>query len=81
MDYEVQGIYHLQIDARNQEPLVGGVEYDERSTAVVVIQLVDVDEPPKFEVEALNVNIAENFTVGDLIMKAEARDPEGKTIK
>ncbi|KAA0703314.1 Cadherin-17 Intestinal peptide-associated transporter HPT-1 [Triplophysa tibetana] len=81
LDYEVQGIYHLQIDARNQEPLVSGVEYDERSKAVVVIQLVDVDEPPKFEVEALNVNIAENFTVGDLIMKAEARDPEGKTIK
>ncbi|XP_057196570.1 cadherin-17 [Triplophysa rosa] len=81
LDYEVQGSYKLQIDARNPEPLVIGVEYDERATAVVVIRLVDVDEPPKFEVEALNVNIAENFTVGDLIMKAEARDPEGKTIK
>lgn len=81
LDYELQSVYNLQIDARNPEPLIEGLEYDENARAVVVIQLVDVDEPPVFEVDTLNVNVPENITVGTVIMKAEAKDPEGKTIK
>ncbi|XP_048009767.1 cadherin-17 [Megalobrama amblycephala] len=81
LDYELQSVYNLQIDARNPEPLIKGVEYNENATAVVVIQLVDVDEPPEFEVDTLNVNVPENITVGTVLMKAEAKDPEGKTIK
>ncbi|TRY84561.1 hypothetical protein DNTS_001309 [Danionella cerebrum] len=69
LDYELQRVYSLQISARNPEPLIPGVEYDERATAYVVIQLVDVDEPPKFEVEGLHVNVPENLTVGTVIMK------------
>ncbi|XP_051577863.1 cadherin-17-like [Myxocyprinus asiaticus] len=81
LDYEVQSSYKLQIDARNPEPLIKGVEYDNRSRAVVVIKLEDVDEPPEFEVESLNVNVPENLTVGTVIMMAAAKDPEGKTLK
>lgn len=81
LDYELQSVFNLQIDARNPEPLIEGLEYDENARAVVVIQLVDVDEPPVFEVDTLNVNVPENITVGTVIMKAEAKDPEGKTIK
>nr|AAH63935.1 Cadherin 17, LI cadherin (liver-intestine) [Danio rerio] len=81
LDYELQSVYNLKIDARNPEPLIAGVEYNDSSTTSVVIELVDVDEPPKFEVEGLNVNVPENITVGTLLMKAEAKDPEGKTIK
>ncbi|XP_052003519.1 cadherin-17-like [Xyrauchen texanus] len=81
LDYEVQSSYKLQIDARNPEPLIKDVEYDDRATAVVVIQLVDVDEPPEFEVESLNVNVPENLTIGTVIMTAAARDPEGKALK
>lgn len=81
LDYELQNVFNLKIDARNPEPLIKGVEYDERATTIVVIQLVDVDEPPKFEVESLHVNVPENITIGTVIMTAEAKDPEGKTIK
>ncbi|XP_059423900.1 cadherin-17-like [Carassius carassius] len=81
LDYELQSIFNLQIDARNPEPLIKGVEYNENATTFVVIQLVDVDEPPQFDVETLNVNVPENITVGTVIMTAEAKDPEGKTIK
>lgn len=81
LNYELQSVYNLQIDARNPEPLIKGVEYNENATAFVVIQLVDVDEPPEFEVDALNVNVPENITIGTVLMKAEAKDPEGKTIK
>lgn len=81
LDYELQSIFSLQIDARNPEPLIEGVEYNENATTFVVIQLVDVDEPPEFEVDTLNVNVPENITVGTIIMIAEAKDPEGKTIK
>ncbi|KAL0171987.1 hypothetical protein M9458_032298, partial [Cirrhinus mrigala] len=81
LDYELQNFFNLKIDARNPEPLIEGVEYDERATTNVVIQLVDVDEPPEFEVDSLQVNVPENITVGTIIMTAEAKDPEGKTIK
>ncbi|XP_073703597.1 cadherin-17 [Garra rufa] len=81
LDYELQKVFNLHIDARNPEPLIKGVEYDERATTIAVIQLVDVDEPPKFEVDSLNVNVPENITVGTVIMTAEAKDPEEKTIK
>uniref|UniRef100_A0A671MUT1 Cadherin-17-like n=1 Tax=Sinocyclocheilus anshuiensis TaxID=1608454 RepID=A0A671MUT1_9TELE len=81
LDYELQSVFNLQIDARNPEPLIEGVEYTENATTYVVIQLVDVDELPEFEVETLNVNVPENITVGTVIMTAEAKDPEGKTIK
>ncbi|XP_052434169.1 cadherin-17 [Carassius gibelio] len=81
LDYELQSVFNLQINARNPEPLIKGVEYDENATTFVVIQLVDVDEPPEFDVETLNVNVPENITVGTVIMTAKAKDPEGKTIK
>uniref|UniRef100_A0A3B1KKG3 Cadherin 17, LI cadherin (liver-intestine) n=1 Tax=Astyanax mexicanus TaxID=7994 RepID=A0A3B1KKG3_ASTMX len=81
LDYEVQSTYQLQIDARNPEPLIEGVQYNESSSAVVVIQLVDVDEPPVFSVDILNVNVPENVTVGTVLLTAEAKDPEEKKIK
>lgn len=80
MDYEVQSTYELHIDARNPEPLIEGVDYDNRSTTVVVIELVDVDEPPVFTVETVNVNVPENITVGTTILTADAKDPEGHKI-
>ncbi|KAI5092270.1 cadherin-17 precursor [Silurus meridionalis] len=80
LDYEVQSTYKLQIDVRNPEPLIEGVEYDNRSTTVVVIELVDVDEPPAFTLQTVNVNIPENITVGTTILTADAKDPEGQKI-
>ncbi|XP_072548127.1 cadherin-17 [Salminus brasiliensis] len=80
LDYEVQSTYQLQIDARNPEPLIKGVQYNESSTAVVVIELVDVDEPPVFTVDILNINVPENLTVGTVLLTADAKDPEGKKI-
>ncbi|XP_060756900.1 cadherin-17 [Neoarius graeffei] len=80
LDYETQSTYNLQIDARNPEPLIEGVNYDDRSTAVVAIELVDVDEPPVFTLDIMNVNIPENVTVGTTILTADAKDPEGHKI-
>ncbi|XP_017309344.1 cadherin-17 [Ictalurus punctatus] len=80
LDYEAQSTYKLHIDARNPEPLIEGVDYDNRSSTVVVIELVDVDEPPVFTVDTVNVNIPENITVGATILTADAKDPEGHKI-
>ncbi|KAF4075931.1 hypothetical protein AMELA_G00224540 [Ameiurus melas] len=80
LDYEAQSTYKLHIDARNPEPLIEGVGYDNRSSTVVVIELVDVDEPPVFTVDTVNVNIPENITVGATILTADAKDPEGHKI-
>ncbi|KAK2815088.1 hypothetical protein Q7C36_023354 [Tachysurus vachellii] len=80
LDYEAQSSYKLHIDARNPEPLIEGVEYDNRSSTVVVIELVDVDEPPVLNLDTLIVNIPENITVGTTILTADAKDPEGHKI-
>ncbi|XP_062841779.1 cadherin-17 [Trichomycterus rosablanca] len=80
LNYEAQSTYQLKINARNPEPLIKGVDYDERSTAVVVIELVDVDEPPVFKVDIVNINIPENVTVGTTVLTADAEDPEGHKI-
>lgn len=80
MDYEAQSTYKLQIDARNPEPLIPGVQYDNRSSTVVVIELIDVDEPPVLNLDTVIVNIPENVTVGTTIVTADAKDPEGHKI-
>ncbi|XP_030641250.1 cadherin-17 [Chanos chanos] len=81
LDYEEQHSYKLQIDARNPEPLVKGVEYDAQSTTVVVIDLVNIDEPPEFTMDSMEINVPENFTKGATILKIDAKDPEGQEIK
>ncbi|XP_062404703.1 cadherin-17-like [Sardina pilchardus] len=80
LDFEKHSTYTLQIHARNPEPLVKGLEYDERSTAVVRVDVDNVDEAPVFELDLLAVNVLENLTVGATVLNIKAQDPEGKEI-
>nr|XP_023667454.1 cadherin-17 [Paramormyrops kingsleyae] len=81
LDFETTSVYTLLIDARNPEPLVKGVEYDNRSTAVVRIQITNVNEPPEFTDDIYEVNVKENVTVGTTLIEMKAEDPEGKDIR
>uniref|UniRef100_A0AAY4DMY1 Cadherin domain-containing protein n=1 Tax=Denticeps clupeoides TaxID=299321 RepID=A0AAY4DMY1_9TELE len=80
LDFETTASYRLQIDARNPEPLVSGVEYDERATTFVTVEILDVDEPPVFDMDVLEVTVPENLTVGATVLKMVAKDPEGREI-
>lgn len=58
-----------------------GVEYDNRSTTVIRIQITNVNEPPEFTDDIYEVNVKENVTVGTTLIEMKAEDPEGKDIR
>ncbi|XP_062278507.1 cadherin-17 [Scomber scombrus] len=80
LDFESTFTYNLQIDARNPEPLMKGIEYGIESTASVTVSVTDVDEAPEFSLDILDVTVPENTTKGTVLLTVEAKDPEGKAI-
>ncbi|XP_056261999.1 cadherin-17 [Pseudoliparis swirei] len=80
LDFESSATYKIQIDARNPEPLMTGLEYGGESTAFVSVSLTDVDEAPEFSLDILDVTVPENTTKGSVLLTVEAKDPEGKEI-
>lgn len=81
LDFESFPTYKLQIDARNPEPLMKGLEYGSDSTAFVSVSVTDVDEAPEFSLDILDVTVPENTTKGSVLLTVEAKDPEGKEIR
>ncbi|KAM7420743.1 hypothetical protein PAMA_015121 [Pampus argenteus] len=80
LDFESSPTYKLQIDARNPEPLMKGLEYGKESTTFVSVSVTDVDEAPEFSLDILAVTVSENTTKGAVLLTVEAKDPEGKEI-
>ncbi|XP_041845193.1 cadherin-17 [Melanotaenia boesemani] len=80
LDFESSSTYNLQIDARNPEPLMKGLEYGSDSTTVVSVFVSDVDEAPEFSLDILDVTVPENTTKGSVLLTVQAKDPEGKDI-
>lgn len=80
LDFEFSPTYELQIDARNPEPLMDGLEYGNESTTFVSVSITDVDEVPEFSMDILDVTVPENTTKGSVLLTVEAKDPEGKEI-
>ncbi|KAF3839785.1 hypothetical protein F7725_018502, partial [Dissostichus mawsoni] len=81
LDFESSATYKLQIDARNTEPLMKGLEYGSESTTFITVSLSDVDEAPEFSQDILDVTVPENTTKGSVLLTVEAKDPEGKEIR
>ncbi|XP_043973337.1 cadherin-17 [Gambusia affinis] len=80
LDFESRSTFDLQIDARNTEPLRKGVEYTSKSTATLTVNVNDVDEAPEFMMDSMDVVVPENFTKGSVLLKINAKDPEGSEI-
>jgi len=80
LDFESAASYTLQIDARNPEPLMKGLEYGAGSSASVSVSVGDVDEVPEFGLDILDVTVPENTSVGATLLTVEAKDPEGKEL-
>uniref|UniRef100_H3DLZ2 Cadherin 17, LI cadherin (liver-intestine) n=1 Tax=Tetraodon nigroviridis TaxID=99883 RepID=H3DLZ2_TETNG len=80
LDFEASPTLQLQIDARNPEPLMKGLDYGDESSTFVLVSLTDVDEAPEFSLDLVDVAVPENITQGSVLLTAEAKDPEGKEI-
>ncbi|KAM4568312.1 cadherin-17 isoform 1-T3 [Fundulus diaphanus] len=80
LNFETYPTYNLQIDARNTEPLMKGVQYGSESSATLSVSVQDVDEAPEFSLDVLDVAVPENFTKGSVLLAIDAKDPEGKEI-
>ncbi|KAI3361023.1 hypothetical protein L3Q82_013219 [Scortum barcoo] len=80
LDFESTPNRKLQIDARNPEPLMKGLEYGKESTAFFSVSVTDVDEAPEFIKDVMEVAVPENITKGSVLFTVEAKDPEGKDI-
>lgn len=81
LDFESSQSYTLQIDARNPEPLMKGLEYGAESTASLTVKVTDVDEPPQFHIDLVELPVLENIPAGSVLMTLAAKDPEGKEIR
>ncbi|XP_043544082.1 cadherin-17 [Chiloscyllium plagiosum] len=80
LDFEEYSSYMLTISATNPEPLVEGVEYNSSSFAFLFINVTDTDEPPQFLKSLYRKWIFENASLGDFLLKVEAKDPEGAEV-
>lgn len=57
------------------------MEYTSKSTATLTVTVNDVDEAPEFMMNFMDVVVPENFTKGSVLLKINAKDPEGKEIR
>lgn len=57
-----------------------GLTYGSESTAFVSVSVTDVDEVPEFNMEITELTVPENTTKGSVLLKVDAKDPEGKEI-
>ncbi|KAK7886767.1 hypothetical protein WMY93_026388 [Mugilogobius chulae] len=80
LDFETSSSYNLKIDARNPEPLMAGLEYGSESSATLQLTVTDVDEDPEFSLDVLDVTVPEDVAKGTVLLKVEAKDPEGQDI-
>ncbi|XP_015213238.2 cadherin-17 [Lepisosteus oculatus] len=81
LDFEKQSQYHLQINARNPEPLVSGIDYNSSSSALVIIEVTDVNEAPEFNKTGIyQTIILEDIANGTTILQVQAKDPEDDAI-
>lgn len=81
LDFETDKVHNLVINATNPEPLVSGVQYNASSRTLFKVFVTNMDEPPTFQQPVYTANVSEDIPVNTLIVKAEAYDPEGDTVR
>ncbi|XP_044150499.1 cadherin-17 [Bufo gargarizans] len=81
LDYETYKEHKLKIEARNPEPLVTGISYNDSSTTYLKIIVTDVDERPIFGNTIYHAQVREDVPIGTKLIKINASDPEGDTIQ
>uniref|UniRef100_UPI00398EE578 cadherin-5-like isoform X2 n=1 Tax=Pristiophorus japonicus TaxID=55135 RepID=UPI00398EE578 len=73
LDFEQQPRLRIELEAENPSP-VKGTRY--KTKTVLVVQVLDVDEPPVFSLPHYTLSIAENLPIGTAVGKVSAMDPD-----
>ncbi|XP_040210605.1 cadherin-17 [Rana temporaria] len=81
LDYESFQVHDLVIEAKNPEPLVTGVHYNESSVTRLHVVILNVDEKPVFSNAIYQAQQKENIPIGTKLITVSASDPEGDEIK
>ncbi|XP_067835405.1 cadherin-17 [Heptranchias perlo] len=81
LNFEECPVYNLKISATNPEPLVTGVEYNASSFTFLIVNVTNDDEPPQFLASSYRQWIFENASKGAILLKVEAKDPEGAGVR
>ncbi|KAM3928361.1 cadherin-17 [Leptodactylus fuscus] len=81
LDYERYQEHLLKVEAKNPEPLVTGLQYNDSSSTYLRVYVTNVDEKPVFESPIYQAQFFENVTVGTFLLKIDATDPEGDVIR
>lgn len=74
-------MHDLVIEAKNPEPLVTGVHYNESSVTRLHVVILNVDEKPIFSNAIYQAQQKENIPIGTKLITVSASDPEGDEIK
>ncbi|XP_053571179.1 cadherin-17 [Bombina bombina] len=81
LDYELFSEHNLVIEARNPEPLIPGVHYNESSITRIRIFVIDIDEKPHFNQSIYQAQVLENVNIGTKLATIVAIDPEGDSLR
>ncbi|XP_063780179.1 cadherin-17, partial [Pseudophryne corroboree] len=81
LDYEEYKHHYLVIQARNPEPLVTGISYNDSSVTRLLVNVTDVDERPVFSSSTYQAQFREDIPIGTKIISIVASDPEGDQIR
>ncbi|XP_072373919.1 cadherin-5-like [Scyliorhinus torazame] len=73
LDFEQQPLHRLELEAENPTT-VNGVKY--KNKTILLVHVLDVDEPPVFSKTRYNFRVYENLPVGTLVGKVLAQDPD-----
>lgn len=73
LDFEAGSVYTLLVAVTNEEPFSGPVS---TSSATVIVDVLDVNEPPVFRQAVVSSSISEDAKVGSSVAVLKAEDPD-----
>lgn len=73
LDFEARSVHTLLVAVTNEEPFSSPVS---TSTATVIVDVLDVNEPPVFKQAVISASVSEDADVGSSVAVLKAEDPD-----
>ncbi|XP_061150988.1 cadherin-2 [Syngnathus typhle] len=76
LDYEMNRVYVLTVEVKNEVPLAGGIHSPPQSTATITIRVLDVNESPYFDPNPKLIKLEEGKPADFMLTTFTAQDPD-----